>query len=205
MCLQAGHPTLLPMSRIATSMKSVLHTSARRLAAWVRAPFASLYRVAAAVLALPGLLGCRFRFRRGALLPVRTRAARLIGPRAALGLLLRRGFNGNGFFDCCHGVLVHQHVGIVIHFVRRFVAFNQLRMARIERRKLAERIIPHVERAVRKRYAHAGLFGYNVVFKHRTVAVGRAHVAARARHLLAHGFIAILLVFKAAHQPAAYA
>ena len=32
-------------------MKSVLRTSARRLAAWVRAPFASLYRVAAAVLA----------------------------------------------------------------------------------------------------------------------------------------------------------
>ena len=51
LCLQAGHPTLLSMSRFATSMKSALRAPARRLVAWVRAPFASLYRVAAAVLA----------------------------------------------------------------------------------------------------------------------------------------------------------
>ena len=77
-------------------------------------------------------------------------------------------------------------------------------MLAVKRHKLPERIIPNVKRTVRKADAHAGLFRYNVVFKHGTVAVRSAHVTPGPGHLLAHRLIAVLLVLKAAHEPAAY-
>lgn len=66
-------------------------------------------------------------------------------------------------------------------------------------------IFPKVRRAVRHGDAYLGFFGDDIVVNHNAAAVRRNDVLAHAGHQLAHAFIRVLLVFKAAHQPPAQA